>query len=183
MKIDEIYSPETKSLSLPAGIQFMLAKEVHSLSINEMMLERNPHVDKEQIQLKTKRELEFNLNDPFYWLYVASINDQVVGLCRFFHSQGMPANKKKHPAPEGWYGMGILVHKDWRRQNIARFLTEQRIEKLKELKADHLYSVVDNNNLTSKRMHEEFGFKRIDQAKGFLHLEFEETGLLYQLKF
>ena len=95
----------------------------------------------------------------------------------------MPAERKKHPAPEGWYGMGILVHKDWRRQNIARFLTEQRIEKLKELKADHLYSVVDNNNLTSKRMHEEFGFKKIDQAKGFLHLEFEETGILYQLNF
>ena len=183
MKIDEKFAPNTKSSAAPAGIKFVLAEEKHSSPINKLMMERNPHEDIEKIKLKTKRELDFNKNDPFYWLYVATINDNVVGLCRFFHSKGMPVERKKYPTPEGWYGMGILVHKDWRRKNIARFLTQERIKKLKELNADALFSIVDINNLTSKKMHEEFGFKKIDQAKGFLHLEFEETGILYQLKF
>ena len=183
MKIDEKFSPTIKSSARPEAMKFELAEEIHAKAINGMMLERNPHEPQENIAKKTEREIGFNKNDPYYWLYVATLNNEVVGFCRFFHSQGMPATKKRFPAPEGWYGMGILVHKDWRRQNLARFLTEERIKKLRELKADNLYSIVDANNSTSKKMHEEFGFKKIEEAKGFLHLEFNEKGYLYELKF
>lgn len=148
-----------------------------------MMLERNPTASREDIIKKTNREIELNKSDPFYWLYIAKVDSEVVGFCRFFHSQGMPQEKKRYPAPEGWYGMGILVKKEWRRKNIARFLSKERIKRLKELKADTLYSVVDVNNLTSRKMHAQFGFIKMKEAKGFLHLEFETNGILYRRDF
>ncbi len=78
--------------------------------------------------------------------------------------------------------MGILVSSKWRRNSIAKFLTLERIKILRELKANSLYSIVDSNNKTSVKMHTEFGFKKIDQAHGFLHLDFEdEIAFLFQL--
>jgi L-amino acid N-acyltransferase YncA len=81
-----------------------------------------------------------------------------------------------------WYGMGILVSSKWRRNSIAKFLTLERVKNLRDLKADSLYSIVDSNNKTSVKMHTEFGFKIIDQAHVFLHLDFkEETAFLFRL--
>jgi RimJ/RimL family protein N-acetyltransferase len=70
--------------------------------------------------------------------------------------------------------MGILVASKSRRKNIARFLSNERVKLLKELKAPIFYSIVDSENLTSRKMLEEFGFRKIDEAQGFLHLDFKE---------
>ncbi len=182
MKIDEAFNSKEKSLSLPLNIKFDLAKSEYADAIIKLMCERNPTVPMEQIISKTINEIKLNSEDPFYWLYVATIDDVVVGFCRFFHSKGMPSHKKIFASPEGWYGMGIMVSSQWRRKNIARFLSDERQKKLKELNVKEFYSIVDAENLTSIRMHQEFGFEKIDEAHGFLHLDFKDRkAFLYVL--
>lgn len=182
MKVDEPFNPEIKSASLPLNLEFKIADESHFDQIVKLMCERNPLDSLETIQTKTNREIKLNKEDPLYWLYVATIKDEVVGFCRFYHSDGLPESRKKFPAPAGWYGMGILVANIWRRKNIARYLTNERINRLKELKATSLYSVVDSTNLTSRKMHEEFGFKKVEEARGFLNLDFkDQIAYLYKL--
>lgn len=183
MKIDEPYNPEVKSKQTPANIEFKLAADIHLDGIVAIMCERNPNDLVEMTKAKTVKEIKLNDDDPTYWLYVAIINTEVVGLCRFYHSEGLPVNKKKFSAPEGWYGMGILVSSKWRRNNVAKYLTLERVKLLKNLKVNCLYSIVDSNNKTSIKMHEEFGFIKIDQAHGFLHLDFkDQIAFLLELK-
>ncbi|MFA6238600.1 MAG: GNAT family N-acetyltransferase [Bacteriovorax sp.] len=183
MKIDEPFNPEIKSKKIPTNIEFKLANDTHIDEIAALMHERNPNDSVKIIKAKTLNEIKLNKDDPTYWLYVAIINNKVVGLCRFYHSDGLPINKKKFSAPEGWYGMGILISSKWRRNSIAKYLTIERVKLLKNLKAHCLYSIVDSNNKTSVKMHENFGFKKIDQAHGFLHLDFkDQIAFLFELK-
>lgn len=182
MKVDEPFNSVIKSTSVPSGICFKLADETHFDSICCLMSERNPLVKIEDIQKKTKREIFLNLNDPEYRLFVAILDDEVVGFCRFFHSRGLAKEKIKFDSPEGWYGMGILVSPRHRRKSIARFLFQERIKILESLNASALYSIVDVNNKTSIKMHEEFGFREVSRARGFLHLEFpNSSGILFKL--
>lgn len=159
-----------------------MATGEHVDEITALMHERNPHLSFEDLKNKTLNEIKLNSEDSYYWIYVAVVKEEVVGFCRFYHSQGLPTHKKIFPSPEGWYGMGILVTKKWRRKRIATFLSEERIKKLRELKASTFYSVVDSENLTSRKMHEEFGFNKIEEAQGFLHLDFKDKkAYLYEL--
>jgi hypothetical protein len=51
----------------------------------------------------------------------------------------------------------------------------------KEKGVQELYSIVDAKNLTSIRMHESFGFRKIKEAEGFLHVKLESgRGYLYR---
>ncbi len=183
MKVDEPFDSSRKSIEPPEGLEFKIAALEHVRELVEIMRERNPEISYETMDKKIRREINLNENDPFYWLYVSILDGKVVALCRFFHSTGIPSEKKKYPSPEGWYGMGTLVAKGYRRQGIARFIFGERIKILKGLKADRLFSIVDRNNLASMRMHQKFGFREIALGKGFLHLSFEETeGVLFEVK-
>lgn len=174
MKIDEPFNPHTKSAQAPFDVQFTLAKEEHIDSICDLMMARNPLDSADVIKKKTQREISLNINDPEYWLFVAILNNEVVGLCRFYHSRGLPKEKIKFESPEGWYAMGTLVSEKHRRKSIAKFLSQERLKFLKTLNASALYSMVDLNNQTSIKMHQEFGFQEFARAKGFLHLVFED---------
>ena len=67
-------------------------------------------------------------------------------------------------------------------KSIANFLFQERLEILKSFDAYILYSIVDVNNKASIKMHQEFGFEEPSRAKGFLHLDFQETGaILFKL--
>lgn len=172
MKSNEPFNPIIKSSPTPENIFFKLADEMDIDSICKLMSERNPFESKEDIKKKTQREITLNFNDPNYKLSVAVLENTIVGLCRFYHSKGLPSSKLRFDSPEGWYAMGTLVAKLHRRKGIARFLFQERIKALEKLNVSHLYSIVDIDNLTSIRMHSEFGFLEIQRAKGFLHLEF-----------
>lgn len=79
--------------------------------------------------------------------------------------------------------MGTLVSQKYRRKSIAKFLFQERLKVLKNLKATTLFSIVDTNNNTSIKMHQEFGFEESSRARGFLHLDFPEDGaILFKLK-
>ncbi len=183
MKVDEPYDPSRKSIEAPEGLEFRIAVLEHTQELVEIMRERNPEISYETMEKKIRGEITLNENDPFYWLYVVILDGRVVALCRFFHSMGMPSDKKKYPSPEGWYGMGTLVAKGYRRRGIARFVFGERIRILKELEADRLFSIVDPRNLASMRMHQQFGFCEIARDKGFLHLGFEgHEAVLFEVR-
>lgn len=182
MKKDEAFEPSIKSTTLPEGIIFRLATRADLNAISNLMAERNPFQSFAEIEASTNREIDRVESGVAYKLFVAELRGSVLGFCRFYHSDGLPPNKKINPSPEGWYGMGILVSSKSRRQNIARFLSTERIKVLKSLGAIDFYSVVDANNLTSMKMHQEFGFVEIKRAPGFLHISFNDSiGCLYKL--
>lgn len=182
MKKDEPYNQSLKSKEIPKGISFRLANRGDCNAITNLMAERNPNHDLSQLLSNTERELNRLETDSNYKLYVTELQNEVIGFCRFFHSSGLPAQKKIYQSPEGWYGMGIMVSTKFRRQNIARFISLNRIEVLKQMNVKEIYSIVDSNNLTSMKMHQEFGYIEIARADGFLHLKFNEgNGVLFKL--
>lgn len=182
-KRDEPYNPNIKSRAAPAGLMFRIATLEDCEALSCLMAERNLHQSAEFISKQTEREIGLNETDPKYRLFVAELLGRVVGLCRYFHSSGLPIEKIRFPAPAGWYCMGILVSADFRRQGIARFLFQERLKSLKEHGATTIYSVVDANNLASVRMHQEFGFKETNRAAGFLHIAFESgSGIFYEME-
>lgn len=182
VKKDEPFNPTSKSTDIPIGLSFRLATRDDCEAITALMVERNPTHDISKILSNTNRELDRLETDTKYKLYVAELQNEVIGFCRFFHSSGMSAQKKTYQSPEGWYGMGIMVNSKFRRQNIARFISLCRIDVLKKMGVKEFYSIVDSNNLTSMRMHQEFGYIEVSRAEGFLHLKFNEgTGVLFKL--
>jgi RimJ/RimL family protein N-acetyltransferase len=181
MKRNESYDLATKSSQHPAGLRYRVATADDRIAILKLMAERNPNRSEAQLLAQTDREIIRNLNDPQYWLYVADLDGQVVGLCRYFHSNGLPEEKIVYPAPSGWYGMGLLVDSAFRRQSIARFMFQNRLNCLSKLGAHTFYSIVDSENLASIKMHQEFGYEEIQRAPGFLHIKLESgEGILYQ---
>ncbi len=174
MKQDEPFDPSVKSKNTPPGLIFRCANRADCNAISDLMIERNPSINPSQLIANTNREIDRLESDNNYKLYVAELNKEVVGFCRFYHSSGLPAHIKMYPSPEEWYGMGIMVSSKFRRQKIAEFLSLGRVNILKKMGVKEFYSIVDSNNLTSMKMHKKFGYKEISKADGFLHLKFEE---------
>ena len=184
MKRDEPFDPSIKSKKFPEGLIFRIANRQDCDSINILTYERNPFQSMKEIEDGTTREIERMESGASYKLYVAELNKEIIGFCRFANSDGLPASKKIYSGPEGWYGLGILVSPKYRRQNIAKFLTLKRNEVLKNLGVKEFYSVVDAKNLTSLKMHKEFGYIEIARAPGFLHIGFNDgVGCLLKLEF
>jgi len=182
MKRDEPYEPSTKSKSPPTGLSFRLVERRDRQAVAVLMAERNPHRAFADVLSGTDRELALVESDSNYRVYVTELNNEVVGFCRFYHSSGLPKEKCIHPAPSGWYAMGIMVNPKFRRQGIAEFLSAKRIAVLREMRVKEVYSLVDEKNLTSQRMHQKFGFQEVAQGAGFLHITFEAgTGRLFRL--
>lgn len=68
-------------------------------AITNLMAERNPNHDLSQLLSNTERELNRLETDSNYKLYVTELQNEVIGFCRFFHSSGMPAQKKIYQSP------------------------------------------------------------------------------------
>jgi L-amino acid N-acyltransferase YncA len=182
IKKDEPFDPSIKSRTAPQGQIFILAKRQDCYAISVLMAERNPNQSFPDIEASTHREIDRVEAGLSYKLYVAELGSEVVGFCRFYHSEGLPTSKKIYPSPEGWYGMGIYVSSKFRRQNIGHFLSSKRVEILKNLGVKEFYSIVDTSNLTSMKMHQNFGYVEVTRAPGFLHMNFNgEMGCLFKL--
>ena len=180
MKRNEPFNPEIKSAAPPAGLSFRLAQIKDRESVTALMAERNPESSSSDLFRMTDREIALNVTDSNYRLFVAELEGQVVGLCRYYHSDGLPKEKLRYPAPSGWYCMGLIVDKKMRRRGIARFLFQGRLKSLRERGATEVYSCVDSENLASIKMHHEFGFQEMDRAPGFLNIVFGQLGVLYK---
>lgn len=180
-KVDEPFNPDVKSRSPSTKLRFEVADEEHVEAVTRLMQLRNPSED--PIKLKQKVFLEITkMNDgENYGVFVATIDNKVVGFCRFYHSDRVPREKIKYDHPVGIYLMGIVVDPDYRRHGVATFLSEQRLMWLNSIEVDRVFSAVAANNLTSQAMHEKLGFTKREEVPGVLTVHFESgCGILYE---
>jgi ribosomal protein S18 acetylase RimI-like enzyme len=181
MKSDEPFDPTTKSCVSDPNLIFRFAKTSDRETVTNLMAERNPDKNRSDLLRTTDKEIELNSSDPNYRLFVAELNGEVVGLCRYYDSAGLPKEKLLFPAPHGWYCMGLIVDTKMRRKGIARFLFKELFKSLKERGVSTVYSFVDSDNLSSVKMHHEVGFIEISRGPGFLHIGFDDVGILYSI--
>ena len=180
MQVNQPYAPKIKSDDISNLLEFKMASTQDIQSVFELMSERNPHLEKENLYKKVKKEIT-ELNDgKNYGVFVARNKGQVVGFCRFYHSSTVNLEKRKYKSPEGYYLMGICVLKSMRRKGVANFLSDKRFSLLKSLGAKYAYSCVANDNKASQRMHRSLGFTELKEISGVLTLDFKpKKGLLY----
>lgn len=180
-KTNEPFKPDLKSKKPPPNLIFRLVKRSDRNAIVDLTSLRNPNQLLADIQKKTDQEILNVETDSNYLLYVTEHDGQVIGFCRFYNCTALPETKRIYPAPDGWYGMGIMVAPEMRRHSIARFMSINRFNILREKGVSEIYSIVDANNLTSQRMHEKFGYEKVSEAEGFLHVKLESgRGYLYR---
>ncbi len=163
------------------GLEFIKADRRHIQSIFNLMALRNPDIDKSKLFERTEREI-VELNDGrTYGLFVAVIENSVVGFCRFVSSLETPPERIKYPYPDGIYCMGIIVAPKYRRKGVAKFLCEKRFEILKGLGCTEAYSIVSLDNSASMNMHASFGFRELERGTGFFVVSFDcGEGILYK---
>lgn len=176
LRIDEPFRPDIQSINISEQLSFRFANDSDRDAIIDLTVQRHPDRPMTDIIAKTEKELLTLKTDSNYLLYIAELESKAIAYTRFFDSEGLPREKKIYPAPEGWYAMGILVDGKFRRHGVAKFLAHNREAVLRQRGATEIYSLVDNVNLTSLRMHETFGFKKIAEAEGFLHIKFDSGG-------
>lgn len=180
MQVDEPYNPNINSDDISDYLEFKQASCDDVQSVFELMSERNPYLEKGKLYQKVKKEIT-ELNDgKNYGVFVAIYDGQVVGFCRFYHSNSVASEKIKYDSPKGYYLMGICVLKSMRRKGVAKFLSDNRFSYLQSLGAKYAYSCVAIDNNTSQRMHKSFGFIKLKVIQGVLTVNFEPNkGILY----
>lgn len=184
MQRNEPFRSDITSASLPVGIVFREAVSIDTSIIFELMAGRSPSRDRKELLINTKKEVEERSDGKRYGLFVAELEGEVLGFCRYLHSDDIPEEKVKFEINySGFYTMGTLVARKWRRNGIARFLSEERFKWLRALGVDEVYSGVALDNPASIRMHESFGYEEVYRSLGFLTVRFDcGEGILFRKK-
>lgn len=130
-------------------------KDVKQLS--EIKLEREGG-EFESHLAKFKKELSEN-DEGKLLLLVAEIGNNIVGFGRA-HYFAPPPDPPVNIAPEGWYLMGVIVRKSFRRKGTAKALTLRRLKWLSK-RASKAYYFTIAGNQASIDLHKPFGFTEI----------------------
>ncbi len=174
MAKDAVYQPEVRSQKVSAGLMFRLAQAQDSLFLAKLTAERHPSADWDETVRVSRREIGLNDTERRYRVFVVEEDGVLKGFCRLYHSQEVPADKRKHDSPQGWYCMGVIVEQAHRRQGIAMFLTRGRFEWLMGQGAEGVYSSASGHNLSSIAMHKKLGYRQVGEVAGVLGITFEE---------
>jgi len=111
-------------------------------------------------------------------LLVAVTAGAVVGFgrVRFFSSQMLTEGRN---APEGWYLMGVIVSREFRRLGVASELTERRLQWIAE-RADEAYYFANAMNQPTIDLHEKMGFRELTRDFSFPGVQFTGgAGILF----
>lgn len=127
------------------------------------------------------QEIEALETNPNSKIFVACVNNEVVGFARCSYISS--TSDGKFPSPPGWYGLGIIVNKSFRKQGVARALSSYRLQWLKSMGVEYFYSFTNSENLVSLQMHKAFGFEKVMTSSGFLTVNYTTgTGVLFRIK-
>jgi GNAT superfamily N-acetyltransferase len=115
---------------------------------------------------------------PDKLLVVAEVDGQIVGYARavlFVRELEAPADA----APDGYYLMGLVVHPRWRRQGIARQLTQARLTWAWP-RTDVVWYFASTDNRASIDLHTTFDFREVTRNFSYPGLTFNHgTGVLF----
>lgn len=93
-------------------------------------------------------------------LFVAELAGSIVGYGRVVLTRSLGDG---HSAPVGWYLLGLVVDRRWRRLGIGNALTHERIQWVSQ-RADRVYYFTQQDNNASQALHERFGFVQVAGA-------------------
>lgn len=172
-KVDEPFDPNAISQCPPRDLEIRLATESDHEQVVDLMCLRNPFSSRENVEFGLRKEIRANRTTPRSRIFVAVREREVLALSRIFHSKDVPYPRKRFPAPEGWYSLGIIVKPNARRHGIARAVIEYQLEYMKSVGIERIFSSVDVENKASMRMHEVLGAKPLGRAPGFLQMALE----------
>lgn len=178
----EKYDPEHVSGRLPAGLEIRVAAKNDLMGIAKLSAERNK-TGIEPARQWVSREFANSEAGGGSKMFVAAVEAGIVGFarCVYIDTSIKPV---KFPSPSGWYGVGLVVTKEFRGQGLAHALSNYRIQWLKtEAKAEELYTFASAENPVSLKMHKEFGFEEVMTGPGFLNTGFDcGKGVLFRIK-
>ena len=156
------------------GVIYRLASESDASEIAKITFEREGtrrNKDFKHYLKRTKSELEAIESATDFNLIVAEYKREIIGFGRSIYYD-LGKIQVAYPAPAGWYLMGVIVKPKFRRHGIGRRIIEERLIKISE-NSSEVYFVVNANNKTSIKLHEELGFKKINEGEGFLNIKFD----------
>lgn len=111
---------------------------------------------------------------------VAVVGNLVVGYARtlpFHHDAASPPDA----APDGYYLLGLVVALAHRRRGVGRLLTKERLRWLVERGTASAYYYTGPDNVASRELHEQMGFRRLTRTFWFPALPPDHCEVLYFL--
>jgi GNAT superfamily N-acetyltransferase len=175
-KLNDAELEEGKSKELPEKFYI---RNIQPYDLEEIIKIKQSRDDRFEHIIRSETENEIQKQHDEYKLFVGVLDGKVVGITRlaFF---GKNDSRVKYPSPEGWYQIGSIVLPDYRRQNIARAFHDHRVKYVLSKYSYKLYSMAFDTNHVSIKMHESFGFEKIKEGPGFVHVRFESgNGFLF----
>jgi ribosomal protein S18 acetylase RimI-like enzyme len=137
--------------------------------------------DPDEARERWRAEIEGTLKTDKWVLLVAEVDGEVVGFGRLRH-EPEPHGSEEHPAPAGWFLMGIIIHPDWRRRGIGHALTQARLDRVREV-ADEAWYFANRANRASIDMHARFGFEPVPGPFGYPRADLSvDEGALYRAR-
>jgi ribosomal protein S18 acetylase RimI-like enzyme len=94
-------------------------------------------------------------------LFVAEAHGQIAGYGRVVYVDADP--QVEGAAPAGWYLLGLVVDRAWRRRGIGEALTRARIAWVAE-RSPRVYYFTGRGNLASQALHQRLGFTEMPGA-------------------
>jgi ribosomal protein S18 acetylase RimI-like enzyme len=170
------YSPESKRRPLKGEITLREARQNDIDIIAELTTTRG-QITLEEALKQTRAEFPI---PPHKKIFVAEIDNQVVGFSRCIFLKEKNDLGEKRDIPEGWYLMGVLVNPKFRRMGIAEKLTNKRLEYILT-KGSTAYYFSNSQNQSSIDLHTPYGFHEIARQPSFLNIEMDGgEGILFK---
>lgn len=130
----------------------LIAQHFYQMWLDNSVDKSNIHLEWQNITLKF---IEDARQDLFYKAFVAEVDNMIVGSasCQLF--AGLYPNILKDESRKFGYIWGVYVEQSYRRQGIAKYLTNRAIDYLKEIGCTR---VVLNASPSGKPVYSSLGF-------------------------
>lgn len=166
------FDPSTQRKQLSSDVCIRIAETRDIEAISKLIYSRG------QITIQKARQQttdEFPLPE-IKVLIVAEVDGEIAGFARSF----LILNNKKRDVPFGWYLMGVIVDKQFRRMGVGELLTKARLEKIKA-SGKKAYYFANSQNQSSIDLHVPFGFKEVKRGPDFLGIKMDGgEGILFE---
>lgn len=179
------YSPYINGHSsqpLPVNIKVRYATYEDASAVAQLAAQNNvdPNLDFGYFLDRTEKELCRGGNLNGFHIVVAEVNNEVIGYGRSIYYNEKVIQKYSFPSPVGWYLMGVTVSPKYRGQGVGHLLTKKRLEHIGKL-SNRAYYIANEENITSIKLHESFGFRLLKKGPGFLKVKFNnDAGMLFE---
>lgn len=163
--------PDIVGKAIAAGVTYRLAALADAGTIAALTVEREGGRFPTFLFTVNKQLKDNGLGEDFA-LFVAVKDNEVIGFGRVA-KHDPEKSPSPYPSPAGWYLLGMIVRKDFRRMGIGSGLVRARFDWLKSKDVSEVYSMVSSENRTSIDLHTSLGFRIVQEGAGFCSVTFD----------